>query len=79
VLAIEMMVAAQGIDFSRVNRSTGKTMRPGKGVHAAYSIIRNVVPHLGHDRIIHDDIQIVLNLLREGKILHAVEKAVGKL
>jgi len=79
VLAIEFMVAAQGIDYSRVHPKTGKTMRAGKGVQAAYNHIRNHITHLDSDRVLHDDIQASLELLQSGGIIHAAEASVGTL
>ena len=79
VIAIETMVAAQGMDFSRINATTGKTMKAGKGIEAAHRTVRTLIPHLDRDRVIHDDIQIALGLVRDGRMLRAVEKAVGSL
>jgi histidine ammonia-lyase len=72
VNAIEMMTAAQAIDFH-------KPLRCGKGTDAAYRTIRKRVSFLDHDRIIHDDIQKMLSLVADGSILTAVEKSVGTL
>lgn len=69
VIAIEMLVAAQGIEFL-------KPLKCGKGTMAAYGRIREKVKPLEHDRILYEDIQSVLNLLRDGDILTAVEKEV---
>ncbi|HMD14428.1 MAG TPA: histidine ammonia-lyase [Bacteroidota bacterium] len=77
VLAIEYMVAAQGIDFSRVHPNTRQIMRAGSGVQTAYDVFRKHVPHLGSDRILHDDIQISLRILKKGEIIDAVEKTIG--
>ncbi|MBI4548682.1 MAG: histidine ammonia-lyase [Ignavibacteriae bacterium] len=79
VIAIELMVAAQGIDFSRVHPQTKRTMKAGKGLQAAYETIRKHIKHLSRDRVLYDDIQTSLRLLREGVVLKAVENAVGKL
>ena len=79
VIAIELMVAAQGVDFSRVDTKTKRIMKAGKGVQAAHSILRKSIAHLGRDRALYDDIQTSLRLVKEGTILAAVEKAVGKL
>lgn len=70
VISIEMMTAAQGIDFHA-------PLKCGKGTGAAYKTIRKSIPHLEEDRILHDDIQKSLELLKSGAILHNVEKAVG--
>jgi histidine ammonia-lyase len=79
VLAIELMVAAQGIDYSRVPPSTGAIMNPGRGVDAAYRTIRNHISHLDRDRVLHDDIQTSLWLVKGGMVLKSVEKSVGVL
>ncbi|NUN68410.1 MAG: histidine ammonia-lyase [Bacteroidetes bacterium] len=72
VLAIEMMTAAQGIDFHA-------PLACGKGTGTAYRLIRSVIPHLDEDRILHDDISAAHRLLKDGTILTKVEKAVGLL
>ncbi len=72
VTAIELICAAQGIDFH-------EPLKCGKGTNAAYSLIRENIPHLTEDRILYDDIQTSLDLLRENKILDHVEERIGKL
>ena len=72
VISIELMTAAQGIDFHA-------PLKCGKGTGTAYRIIRSSIPHLEEDRILHDDIQKALELLKSGVILQNVEKAVGML
>ncbi|HET9136719.1 MAG TPA: histidine ammonia-lyase [Candidatus Kapabacteria bacterium] len=49
VLAIEMLCAAQGIDFL-------SPLKPGNGSGAAYTAIRSIIPHLDGDRNISEDI-----------------------
>jgi len=56
VLAIELLCAAQAIDFHR-------PLKCGAGAEAAYQLIRSLVPHLEKDRVIHDDIQTMIELL----------------
>ncbi len=58
VLAIELLVAAQGIDFL-------KPLRPGKGSGAAYDLVRSRMPMLEDDRNVSEDIAAVLTLLKE--------------
>jgi histidine ammonia-lyase len=72
VIAIELMTAAQGIDFHA-------PLKCAKGTDAAYEIIRSHIPHLDRDRVLYDDIQKALGLLLNGKILRSVERVVGKL
>ena len=71
VIAIELLCAAQALDLFT-------NMQPGAGTKAAYETIRNVVPHLENDRILSEDVNRITTLVRSGKILNAVEKAVGK-
>ncbi|MEI8133778.1 MAG: histidine ammonia-lyase [bacterium] len=49
VIAIEMLCAAQGIDFL-------KPLRPGKGSGAGYEAVRSIVPFLEDDRNLSIDI-----------------------
>lgn len=79
VIAIELLVSAQGIDFSRVNPKTKKIMKAGKGVEAAHRAIRKAIKHLDVDRVLHDDIQRSLGLVQKNSVLEAVESAVGPL
>ena len=72
VIAIELMTAAQGIDFHA-------PLKCGKGTNAAYKTIRSKIKHLHVDRILHDDIQTALGMVKDGNILKNVEKSIGKL
>jgi len=72
VLAIEMMAAAQAIDFR-------KPVQPSPGVKAAYKVIRKYVDFLDEDRPLYDDINKLKEVVQSGEILEAVEKAVGSL
>jgi histidine ammonia-lyase len=71
VLAIEMMSAAQAIDF------LGD--KPGKGVEAAYREIRKVVKPLKKDRVLWPDIQAIAEKIANLDILSAVEDRVGEI
>jgi histidine ammonia-lyase len=55
-LAIELLVAAQALDFRR-------PLKAGRGVEAAYEIIRSRVPYMADDRELHKDIAAVRELL----------------
>ncbi|MFY2560969.1 histidine ammonia-lyase [Corallococcus terminator] len=67
-LAIELLVAAQALDF----RLPGK---PGKGALAAYELIRSKVPHMDRDRELHKDIEAVSQLVDSGELLATVRSA----
>ncbi len=67
VIAIELLTAAQGIEFL-------KPLKCGKGTGKAYQIIRKYVKPLNKDREIHKDIQNILTLIKNGSLLNTVEK-----
>ena len=74
VLAIEVLCAAQGLDF------VGPQLC-GKGVRRAHEIVRSKVAWLDGDRarIFHDDIATVATLLHDGQLLDGVQEAIGRL
>ena len=60
VVAIELLCAAQGIDFRR-------PLRAGVGVEAAFVIVRDIVPKLEEDRPLAADIDAVAAAIRTGR------------
>jgi len=66
VIAIELMTAAQGVEFL-------KPLKCGIGTSEAYKSIRKHVPPLKQDRIIYKDIQKILRLVKNQEILKSVE------
>lgn len=68
VLAIELLVAAQALDFRR-------PLRPGRGVAAAHACLRARVPTLEGDRPLYRDIEAVSELVDSGELLAAVRGA----
>jgi len=72
VLAIELMAGAQAVDFR-------KPLKPGKGVQAAYEVVRRHVAHLEEDRPLYGDINKLKEVVESGEVLEAVEAAIGKL
>ncbi|MDD4832105.1 MAG: histidine ammonia-lyase [Clostridia bacterium] len=73
VLAIELLVACQAIDFG------DKNLKLGKGTAAAYETVRNEVTFMNKDRFIAPDIAKCAELIVNGDVMNAVEKAAGKL
>lgn len=71
-IAIEMMVAAQGLDVRL-------PLRPGAGVAAAHDAIRATVPSLTTDRALAPDMRAITAMIVDGTIRRAVEAAVGAL
>jgi len=65
VLAIEMMCAAQAIDYRA-------PLQPGRGPRAAHAVIRRRIPHAEQDRHFGADIQTAVALLREDEQLRKV-------
>ncbi len=72
VIAIELLCGAQAMDLFT-------NMKSGAGTLAAYRVIREAVSHLEQDRILAQDIETLVNLIRSDKIVDAAEKAVGEL
>jgi histidine ammonia-lyase len=71
VLGIELMAAAQALDF--------RDFRPGKGTAKARDVIRAHVRHLNVDRPLYPDHNVMKELVKSGEILDAVESEVGPL
>ena len=72
ITAIELMAAAQAFDFLA-------PIKPSPACQAAYEVVRKHVKRLDEDRPLNDDINTLTKVTKEGQILDAVEKVVGKL
>lgn len=72
VIAIELMTAAQGLEF-------GNPEKLGKGTKAAYKVIRAQIPRLKEDRVMYPDIEKCIEMVKDNSILTAVEEAIGPL
>lgn len=72
VLAIEAMVAGQGLELR-------KPLAPGVGVRAAFAALRSRIAPLTGDRALHVDIAQARELLADGSLRVAVEQATGPL
>lgn len=68
ILAIELLSAAQGLDF--------QNLKAGVGVQAAYEYIRTFVPHLEEDRYFRPDMLRIRDELASGKLLEVARKHV---
>lgn len=71
VLGIEMMAAAQALDFREYSF--------GRGTKKAKQVIRKYVKFLDEDRPLYDDHNAMKNLVRSCEILEKVEKEIGSL
>jgi len=72
VLAIELMSAAQALDFIH-------PLKAGRGVEAAHAEVRRHLAFAEADRLFHNDIQTALALVRSGKPVAAAEQVSGLL
>jgi histidine ammonia-lyase len=72
VIGIELMAAAQAFEF----RAPAK---PAPATEAAYRVIREFIPRLEEDRPLHNDINVLARIAKEGRILDAVEAVTGSL
>ena len=59
VIAIELMCAAQMLDFR-------KPLQPGEGVQRAFALVRSYVPKLEHDRVLAPDIATLSTAIKSG-------------
>jgi len=71
VLGIELIAAAQALDFRDFN--------VGNGTKAAHSAIRQVVEHLEEDRPLYRDHNNMMAAVKRRDILKAVESTIGEL
>ncbi|MBL8605312.1 MAG: histidine ammonia-lyase [Myxococcales bacterium] len=71
-LAIELLVAAQGVDVRR-------PLKPGRGVAAAHAVLRGEIATLEGDRTLAPDIQRAIALVASGRLLRAAETVTGPL
>ncbi len=71
VLGIELMAAAQALDF--------RDYAPGRGVAKAKEVIRKYVDFLDEDRPLYRDHTRMKELVKSCEILEEVEKEIGKL
>ncbi|HHJ52027.1 MAG TPA: aromatic amino acid lyase [Caldithrix abyssi] len=71
ILGIEMMAAAQALDF--------RNHAFGKGVQIAKKVIRKYVDYLDEDRPLYKDHTRMKELVRSGEILETVENELGPL
>lgn len=72
ILAIELLCAAQAIDFR-------KPVSPSAATGAALNLLRNGVPGWTEDRLMHRDIVLAAELIHSGRIVSAVESQTGPL
>lgn len=72
VLAVEMLTAAQALDFRA-------PLKPGRGVALAHAAVREAVGHAEEDYEVGADIENCARLLREQRLVKAVQSELGEL
>ena len=72
VLAIEVLTAAQALDYRR-------PLKPGKGVEEAHQFVRRAIPHAERDHYFEQDLSNSRELVRNPGLIEAAEEAVGAL
>ncbi|MCU0490882.1 MAG: histidine ammonia-lyase [Chloroflexaceae bacterium] len=76
ILAIELMAAAQGIDFRRQRgEADGEQMHLGRGTQPVYRCIRQQVPFIDTDTVLYPYVERMRSLVASGAIVSAVESA----
>jgi histidine ammonia-lyase len=66
ILALELMAAAQGIDFRR--EETGENAKLGEGTAPVYALIREKVPFIEEDTVLYEYISTVKALVSSGAL-----------
>jgi histidine ammonia-lyase len=74
ILAIELLAAAQAIDFRR--ERAGRALHSGRGTEPVYQAIRNQVPFLEHDTVMAPLIASVQQLVASGELVEVSRRAV---
>jgi len=72
VLSIELLAAAQALDFLA-------PLTAGRGARAAHRFVRRHVPPMERDRVLASDIETARGLLLDPALVASVEKAAGAL
>jgi histidine ammonia-lyase len=76
ILAIELLAAAQGIDFRR--RVLGPDAQLGEGTRHAYTLLRRIAPFLECDEVLYPLIEATRQVVAGGQLVEAVNQAVGE-
>lgn len=75
ILAMELMAAAQGVDFRRQMMNVENL---GQGTAPIYKLIREHVPFIEKDRVMYPFIQAVWEKVRSGEIAKTVRESIAE-
>jgi histidine ammonia-lyase len=67
VLGIELMCAAQALDFQQ--------LRAGRGVQAAWEYLRRHIPNMTQDRYYRPDLIRIVEMVKSGELLRVAQDA----
>jgi histidine ammonia-lyase len=73
ILALELLAAAQGMDFRR--ETLQPSARLGRGTRAAYQLTRRHVPFLENDAIMYPYIEAIRQLVADGTMARSIDTA----
>ena len=76
ILAIELLAAAQGIDFRK--RLLGPDAQLGEGTRHAYTLVRTLAPFLEGDDVLYGLIEAVRQAVADGRLVQAVEEGLSE-
>ena len=75
VLALELLCAAQGIDFRR--QALGPDAQMGQGTRVAYEAVRAVVPFIEHDEMLAPRIEGLRRLVVGGQLVASMRGVIA--
>jgi histidine ammonia-lyase len=73
ILALELMAAAQGIDFRK--QELGPSAQLGKGTREVYQVVRLHVPFLEIDAIMYPYIEAIRCAIADGTLVGSITRA----
>lgn len=71
IVAMEFLAAAQALDM--LKDDNGKTLKSAGLVKEAHDLIRSQVPFAETDRIFHEDIEAIRDLIRSGRFVSLID------
>ncbi len=71
ILAIELLCAAQGLDFRKPHKSS-------PFIEACYQYVRTQVTHREKDQLFIDELEFVINTVKEGTLINICEEVASK-
>lgn len=72
VLAIELLTAAQALDYRA-------PLRPGRGVEVAHNYVRERIPHRESDYLFQDDLSPSMTIIRSASMQEEISAQIGEL